>query len=141
MNLFPPALQIEITYDNHSCTVYTKERFKKKEFIGTYNASIQTIMLGIKSLLVECGCTEEEADRMMRRSKIESDDNNIIDIVEHWRPGWFKIRIPKKIFGLRYYKTIGRVKASSYNQATIEVAKLFPNHKAVDFFTQEPFTY
>jgi hypothetical protein len=122
-----------------STTVYTKERFRKKEFIGTYPVPIGTVLAGIENMFLDIGCNPEAVKKTMDSLKYEpTKGENVIDIQDGKEPGTYKIRELKWFLNFPYYKTVLIVKAESTDEILKVIAESMPDHVAIDFKTNLP---
>lgn len=123
----------------NTTTVYTKERFKKKEFIGTYPVPIGTVLAGIEKMFLDIGCNPESVRKTMESLKFEpTKGENVLDIQDGKEPGTYKIRELRWFLNFPYYKTILIVKAESTNEILKVIAESMPGHIAIDFKTNLP---
>lgn len=120
-------------------TVYTKERFKKRELIGTYSAPIRTILDGIENMFLDIGCNPEAVRKTMNSLKYEpTKGEKVLEIQDGKQPDTYKIRELKWIFNFPYYKTILTIAAKDTNEIIKVIVESMPGYIAIDPQTNLP---
>lgn len=129
---------VENSFGNTS--VYIKEKwYKPIEFIGTFPVPTYVILQGIKHLLLRCGCSEEDADRVVKSAKFNpSKGDEVLDIREKGK-GIYAVRKLKWFLGIKYYKTLLLVAAENEDEVTRALIECFPDHQAIHPLTGDPY--
>jgi hypothetical protein len=127
-----------IESDYRVSTLFTKERFRKKELIGIYPVPPGTILDGLESMFHDIGCSPESIKRMMDSARyINNKKDHVLDIKDTKQKGIYKIRELRWFLNIPYYRTIAKVSANDDKEIIKQIVDCMPGYVAIDWKTHE----
>lgn len=135
-------MRFDITETSTGTVVFLKEHwYKPAELIGMFPVRTHVILEGIKHLLIKCGSSPEEADKVISSAKFTPTPGDQVLDIRKKSEGVYAIRKLHWFLRIKYYRTFLLVEAQNEDEVIKALIESFPDHIAIRPLTGEPYTY